>query len=66
MIIMTNDTRATSSKKQTRDQFDTLLEAWRSGGDVAWSELMAAWVETPTAPRSPETIVKLIQHLDSK
>jgi hypothetical protein len=60
---MTNDTQPTQSNKQTANQFDVLLEAWRTNQDVAWSELMAAWVEAPTAPRSTETIVKLIKRL---
>ncbi len=47
-------------------QFDKVLAAWQAGQDVAWSELMAAWVKTPPAPRSAETIAKLIKHLDGK
>jgi hypothetical protein len=60
---MTNDTQPTQSNKPVASQFDSLLEAWRTNQDVAWSELMAAWVQAPTAPRSTETIVKLIKRL---
>jgi hypothetical protein len=56
----------TNQSKPAAGQFDKVLAAWQAGKDVAWSELMAAWVKTPAAPRSPETIVKLIKHLDGK
>lgn len=61
---MTNNAKQTPGKPM--GQFDKVLEAWQDGKDVAWSELMAAWVKAPTAPRSPETIEKLIKHLDGK
>ena len=54
------------SPKQTPNQFDVLLEAWRRGENVSWAELMAAWVQAPAAPRSPRTIERLIKHLDGK
>ena len=63
---MTNNTKSTPSKQQTVSKFEALLEAWRDGDNVAWSELMTAWVEAPTAPRSAETIAKLIKRLDTK
>jgi hypothetical protein len=44
-------------------QFDTLLRAWQGGEDVAWADLMAAWVKAPTAPATRETILKIIQCL---
>lgn len=59
-------TKATSSKKSTGSKFDQLLDAWRSGKDVGWSELLAAWVEAPPAPRSPDMIVKVIESLGAK
>ena len=62
---MTNNAQ-TNQSKPAAGQFDRVLAAWQDGKDVAWSELMAAWVKTPTAPRSTETIVKLIKHLDGK
>ena len=31
------------SQKQTPNQFDALLEAWRKGENVTWAELMAAY-----------------------
>ena len=54
----------TNQSKSATGQFDKVLAAWQDGKDVAWSELMAAWVKTPTAPLSPETVTKLIKHLD--
>lgn len=62
---MANNTKMNQSKPAA-GQFDKVLAAWQAGQDVAWSELMATWVKTPAAPRSPETIVKLIKHLDGK
>jgi hypothetical protein len=47
-------------------KFDKVMEAWWDGKDTAWLELMTAWVEAPTAPRLPETIARLIKHLDGK
>ena len=62
---MTNNTKMSQSKPAS-GQFDKVLAAWQDGKDVAWSELMAAWVKTPTAPLSPETVTKLIKCLDAK
>lgn len=47
-------------------QFEKLLTAWRTGEDVAWSELMAAWVKAPTAPLTQETVQKVIHCLEKK
>ncbi len=47
-------------------RFEALLSAWRSGEDVAWSDLMAAWVKAPTAPLTQETVQKVIQCLEKK
>ncbi|MBP7689994.1 MAG: hypothetical protein KA765_18915 [Thermoflexales bacterium] len=62
---MTNNTQK-NQNKPAAGQFDKVLAAWQDGKDVAWSELMATWVKTPAAPRSSETIAKLIKHLDGK
>jgi hypothetical protein len=47
-------------------QFDKLLKAWQRGEDVAWADLMAAWVKAPTAPLTRETIVKVISGLENE
>ena len=47
-------------------QFEMLLSAWRRGEDVAWADLMAAWVKAPTAPLTQETVQKVIQCLEKK
>ncbi len=62
---MTNNVK-TNQSKSAAGQFDKVLAAWQDGKDVAWSELMAAWVKAPTAPLSPETVTKLIKCLDAK
>jgi hypothetical protein len=47
-------------------QFDVLLKAWQRGEDVAWADLMAAWVKASNAPVTKETIQKTIQCLKEK
>ncbi len=47
-------------------KFDKLLKAWERGEDVAWADLMAAWVKAPTAPVTRETILKIIQCLKKR
>jgi len=64
---MTNDQLTMTNDMATRPvggKFDKVLEAWRDGKDTAWLELMTTWMEAPTAPRLPETIARLIKHLD--
>ncbi len=63
---MIDNARPAQVKKPSPGTFDALLEAWRDGKDVLWAELMAAWVKAPTAPRTPEVIIKLIKRLDMK
>ena len=50
-------------KPKSASQFDALLKAWQRGEDVAWADLMAAWVKAPTAPMTRETVLKVIQCL---
>ena len=47
-------------------KFETLLTAWQRGEDVAWADLMAAWIKAPTAPKTKETVQKLIGCLKRK
>ena len=47
-------------------QFDALLTAWQRGEEIAWADLMTAWIKAPTAPKTKETIVKLIGCLKRK
>ena len=47
-------------------QFDKLLKAWQRGEDVAWADLMAAWVKAPTAPVTRETMAKIIECLKKR
>ena len=47
-------------------QFETLLKAWQRGEDVAWADLMAAWVKAPTAPLTQDTLQKVIYCLEKK
>ena len=52
--------------KQTFSKFDQMLDDWRSGKEVGWSDLLAAWVEAPPAPHSPDLVIKVIQSMDAK
>ena len=53
--------RAKSAKK-----FEKLLSAWQRGEEVAWADLLAAWIKLPTAPKTQETVLKLIGCLQRK
>jgi len=55
-----------SQQPKSTKQFEALLKAWRRGEEVAWSDLMAAWVKAPTAPLTPETVEKVIHCLEKK
>jgi hypothetical protein len=59
-----NDNATARPTRPVNGKFDKVLETWQAGKDMAWSELMTAWVEAQAAPRSPETIVRLIKRLD--
>ncbi len=63
---MLNNAKPVRPKKQPANRFENLLDAWQAGKDVAWAELMAAWIEAPTAPRTRDTVKKLIRRLDAK
>jgi hypothetical protein len=62
---MTKEAKSSQSRKPAT-KFETMLQAWRSGQDVTWAELLAAWVEAPAAPPSPDLIVKVIQSVDAR
>jgi hypothetical protein len=59
---------AVGQYKQARNvkQFEALLRAWQRGEDVAWADLMAAWVKAPTAPLTQDTVQKVIHCLEEK
>jgi hypothetical protein len=59
-------TVGTYKPAKSAKQFDALLAAWQRGEEVAWADLMAAWIKAPTAPKTKETIVKLIGCLKRK
>jgi hypothetical protein len=54
------------AKQQTLSKFDQMLDAWRAGKEVGWSDLLAAWVEAPPAPRSPDLVIKVIERVMAK
>jgi hypothetical protein len=65
---MSHNTRPIASKQPlTNNKFDTLLHEWSAGKkEVTWSDLLAAWVEAPPAPPTPDLIVKVIECVDAQ
>jgi len=59
-------TAGTYKPAKSARQFDALLTAWQRGEEIAWADLMTAWIKAPTAPKTTETIVKLIGCLKRK
>lgn len=59
-------TAGSYKQPKTAKQFEALLKAWQRGEDVAWADLMAAWVKAPAAPVTRATIVKIIQCLKKR
>ena len=53
--------RAKSAKK-----FEKLLVTWQRGEEVAWADLLVAWLKLPAAPNTKETVLKLIDCLQRK
>ena len=47
-------------KPRSARQFDALLRAWERGEEIAWADLMTAWVKAPQAPVTRETILKVV------
>ncbi len=44
-------------------EFEMRLAAWQADESLTWAELMAAWVELPTAPVSRVLVLRLIMKL---
>ena len=63
---MTKNAKSNEARKIPAGKFDNLLAEWQTGKNVAWGDLLAAWVEAPPAPRSPDMIVKIIRFVDAK
>jgi hypothetical protein len=59
-------TAGTYKPAKSAKQFDAVLTAWQRGEEVAWADLMTAWIKAPTAPKSKENILKLIGCLKRK
>ena len=50
--------------RKPADTFGAVLEKWRRGDDITWGELFAAWLKTPTAPASPDTVRRVIRKVE--
>ena len=58
---------AIPKQPSANNKFDTLLQEWGAGKrEVTWSDLLAAWVEAPPAPPTPDLIVKVIECVDAQ
>jgi hypothetical protein len=47
-----------------RNVFEVMLERWRRGENVSWGDLFASWVKLPAAPRSRETVRRVIRKVE--
>jgi len=47
-----------------RNRFEIMLERWQRGDDITWGELFTAWLQTPVAPRSRETVRRVIRKVE--
>ncbi len=65
-MIAKKSSKSITVEKHTASKFDQMLDEWRSGKEVGWSDLLAAWVEAPPAPRSPDLVIKVIQSMGAK
>jgi hypothetical protein len=59
-------TAGTIKRTKSAKKFNTLLTAWQRGEEIAWADLMTAWIKAPTATMTRETILKIIQCLKKK
>jgi len=41
--------------------FEAMLERWQRDERVSWGDLFASWVKVKVAPRSPETVRRVIR-----
>jgi len=64
MVSATRDGRIRLQARQPADAFETVLERWRCGDELTWGELFAAWLKTPTAPASPDTVRRVIRKVE--
>ena len=64
MVSATRDGRIRLQARQPADDFETVLERWRCGDELTWGELFAAWLKTPTAPASPDTVRRVIRKVE--
>jgi len=53
-----------SEGRQQGQPFEVMLEKWQRGEEVSWGDLFASWVKTPVAPRSRETVRKVIRRVE--
>lgn len=56
--------RAGKPGRRPLNAFEVMLEKWQRGEDVSWGQLFAAWLKTPTAPRSPDTVRRVIRKVE--
>jgi len=56
--------RIRNRKRRPANAFEALLEKWQRGDEVSWGDLFAAWLKLPTAPKSRETVRKVIRRVE--
>ena len=58
------DRRTRQFARRPANAFEVMLEKWQQGEDISWGQLFAAWLKTPTAPRSPEIVRRVIRKVE--
>jgi hypothetical protein len=54
----------TAMARKPGNAFEIALEKWRRGEDISWGELFAAWLKTPMAPASSDTVRRVIRKVE--
>jgi len=64
MAAAARDRGITLPARKPGNAFETTLEEWQRGDDITWGELFAAWLKTPVAPASPDTVRRVIRKVE--
>jgi len=56
--------RRAGAQRRALNRFEAMLQQWQRGDDVSWGELFAAWLKTPVAPKSRETVRRVIRKVE--
>jgi len=63
-VAMKRRHREKSVGRKPMNVFEAMLEQWRRGDELTWGELFAAWLRLPVAPKSRETVRRVIRRVE--